>query len=132
MVNLRRVGATSVAWLALACGSDSQPASSHLPTDLAQADFVVVEARVYPDSVPESERVLGPQCPIRLRDARTGTEFLIASEQVMETDSLPRAEWRHEAEYMILVSDALPGRASTFLRLDCHTLKPLRLVKPGA
>jgi hypothetical protein len=132
MVTLRTVRATSVTGLALACGSGSPQAGGQLPTELAQADFVVVEGRVYPDSVPESERVLGPQCPIRLRDTRTGTEFLIASEEVMETDSLPRAEWRHEAEYMILVSDRAPGRASTLLRLDCRTLKPLRLITRGA
>lgn len=131
-MNARLLHATPLAGLALACGNAGQASDSQLPTDLAQANFVVVEARVYPDSVPQSDRLPGPLCPLRLRDTRTGTEFLIASEEVMETDSLPPAEWRHEAEYMILVSDRAPGRASTLLRLDCQTLKPLRLVDRGA
>jgi hypothetical protein len=69
---------------------------------------------------------------MRLRDTRTGTEFLIQYERVIESDSLPRPAWKHEGDYLIILPNMGPARASYLVRIDCQTLMPLRLVKRGA
>jgi hypothetical protein len=102
-----------------------------LPDEIANAHLVVVQGPMPRDST--DHRPTQSECPMRLRDPRSGWEFALTAEHVRVSDTnKDPASWPHDGDYGIILPQAPDNGGSARVRIACATLQPLGMLNAGA
>ena len=111
------------------CRTERNAALGPLPDEVKNAQLLVVQGPLPPDS---TDRETHPECPVRLRDARTGWDFLLSQENVRPSKSKAPASWPHDGDYRIILPQSGEGPGTARVRINCVTLEPMGMLNVNA
>ena len=104
-----------------------------LSTELATARMVpIVWDTSASATVSDSLKSPANACALRLRDARTGTEYQIQRQSALRTNpdapAGTAAVWTQRGDYMKILAGSNKGQPSVYVRIECGTWKVEGLV----